>query len=451
VNPRLRPLRFLAAAALLIVIAGSSSPLRAQQLTVTPDHADGVYDVGQTIRWSVEWDDGGGEGGGATTQPTTAPSVQYVVKRGGLTEVGKGTLTLTGGAAVIEARLDEPGTLLLTVTAKTADGKDRKAVGGAVAAPAKIAPSADRPADFDAWWDAKINALAAIPPNAQLESGEAGKPGVHYEKITFDHVNGTRIRGQLARPEAGDQFPAVLVVQWAGVYGLQKGWVTDRAADGWLALNILAHDLPIDQPESFYQEQSSGPLRDYPAIGNDDRETSYFLRMYLSCYRAAEYLTTHPNWDGRTLVVMGGSQGGQQALVTAAIHPKVTAAMANVPAGCDMLGPAIGRQGGWPMWYWKVKEKDPANVREASRYFDVVNFAPRITAPVLVGVGLVDETCPPAGILAATNLVRGPKEIILLPRGGHNNDKGSHEPYDKRLWGAWLPALRAGKPAPVGQ
>lgn len=57
---------------------------------------------------------------------------------------------------------------------------------------------------------------------------------------------------------------------------MQKGWVGDRAAEGWLALNINAHDLPIDESPQFYTAQNAGPLKDYPAIGNDDRETSYF-------------------------------------------------------------------------------------------------------------------------------------------------------------------------------
>jgi cephalosporin-C deacetylase len=62
--------------------------------------------------------------------------------------------------------------------------------------------------------------------------------------------------------------------------------VTDRAAEGWLVLNINAHDLPMDEREPFYTDQSAGPLKEYPSIGNDDRETSYFLRMCLSALLA---------------------------------------------------------------------------------------------------------------------------------------------------------------------
>ena len=279
----------------------------------------------------------------------------------------------------------------------------------------KIQPALPRPEDFDAFWEAKLKDLADVAMNPKLDPADAGKPNVDYFKITLDNIRGSHIRGQLARPKQGGKLPAMLIVQWAGVYPLQKGWVTSRAAEGWLVLNINAHDLPIDESEQFYKDQAAGPLKDYPAIGNDDRETSYFLRMYLSCYRAAQYLTERTDWDGRTLVVTGGSQGGLQSIVTAGLHPKISAALACVPAGCDLNGPVAGRMPGWPMWYWKTQGKDEAKVRRAAGYYDVVNFASRVKCPVLIGVGLIDTTCPSPGVFAAYNQLQGPKEIVVLP------------------------------------
>lgn len=314
-----------------------------------------------------------------------------------------------------------------------------------------IQPSAARPADFDDFWAKAIEELQRVPIDARLEPVKVEKPGVRYFKTTFNNVRGKSIRGQLARPLEGERFPALLIVQWAGVYALDQAWVLDRAAEGWLVLNIEAHDLPIDEPPEFYKAQFDGALKDYWAIGNEDRETSYFLPMYLSCYRAADYLSQREDWDRKTLVVMGGSQGGMQALVTAGLHPRITASLAVVPAGCDMLGPTVGRKGGWPQWYEKTSGKDPAKVHAASRYFDVVNFASRINCPVLVGIGLSDDVCPPEGILAAMNQIKSPKEVILMPNAEHQEKEGSHAPYQKRCWDVWLPALRAGKAAPVNQ
>lgn len=407
-----------------------------QEIVVTPDSKQGIYQPGHTIHWNLQ------------TKGLVDPEVNFVLKRGGAAEIMRGKTTLTEGKGQIEAKLDEPGWLLVEVSLNSTNGKPVKALGGALVAPEKIQPALPRPEDFDAFWQDKLKELGAVPPNAQLTPVDAGKTNLDYFKITMDNIRGSHIQGQLARPKAGDKLPALLIVQWAGVYPLQQDWVTGRAAEGWLVLNISAHDLPIDESEQFYKDQSSGPLKDYPSIGNDDRETSYFLRMYLSCYRAAQYLTERPDWDGRTLVVTGGSQGGLQSFVTAALHPKISAVMACVPAGCDLLGPQASRLPGWPMWYWQTRDKDAAKVRHAARYYDVVNFASRVKCPVLAGIGLIDTTCPPPGVYAACNQLTGPKELVVLPMGEHGEKNGSHGPYNVRF-NAWKQALVKGLPAPA--
>jgi cephalosporin-C deacetylase-like acetyl esterase len=88
-----------------------------------------------------------------------------------------------------------------------------------------------------------------------------------------------------------------------------------------------SHDLPPNQ--------ATGVRSDYYAIGNTDRETSYFLNTYLRDSRAIDYIAGRPDWDGKTIVVMGTSMGGQQSLVTAGLNPKVTAVIVNEPAGAD--------------------------------------------------------------------------------------------------------------------
>jgi cephalosporin-C deacetylase len=413
---------------------------RGQPMQIAPDKAGGVYQVGESVRWTVTW-----------TGEMPAPDSRYLVKSGGLTEVDRGALTFHDRIATLETTFEAPGTTLVEVT--WPEGTDtRHACGGAVAAPECIRAAAAPPSDFASFWSAKLEELKAVPAHPKLEKTAGKKPGVEYWKITLDNIRGTHIQGQIARPEKGGRFPALLVVQWAGVYALHKEWVTDRAAEGWLALNIEPHDLPIDRPDSFYQEASDGPLKNYWNIGNDDRDQSYYLRMYLSCVQALEYLQARPDWDGRTLVVTGASQGGQQTLMLAGLHPKgITAALALVPAACDMVAPDEGRAPGFPRWYFNTDGKDPKKVREASRYYDPVNFARHIECPVLIALGLRDEISPPSSVLAAANAITAPKEVIILPASGHQNENGSQEAYNRRCHDAWLPALRQGKPAPVGE
>jgi cephalosporin-C deacetylase-like acetyl esterase len=52
-------------------------------------------------------------------------------------------------------------------------------------------------------------------------------------------------------------------------------------------------------------------------------------------------------------------------------------------------------------------------------YFDIKNLAPMIKAPLLMGVGLMDQTCPPHINFAAYNNVTSKKKYIVYPEAGH--------------------------------
>jgi cephalosporin-C deacetylase-like acetyl esterase len=391
----------------------------ASVIQVVPDRETGVYEVGQTATWTVNVTDGG---------KPCAGSVSYVVRLGGAAEIAKGTADLADGKAVVTGSRQEPGALLLDVRFKgPQDAKEAQAYGGAVFAPEKIAPSMPPPEDFDKFWNEKIEALKAVPMNVQLTPVDIGDKSIEYFKITMDNINGTKIQGQLARPVGATSLPAMLQVQWAGVYKLERGWVTGQAKNGWLALNIQAHDLPIDEAPEFYKKQADGDLKDYPGIGCEDREKAYFLRMFLSCYRAVDYLTQRADWNKKTLLVQGGSQGGYQALVTAGFHPAVTAFAACVPAGCDHTGKQAKRAPGWPNWMSRTwQKKDADKMLATCRYFDAMNFAARIKCPGLIGLGLIDTTCPPEGVLAACNAIQSPHKLVIMPRSDH---RGPHDLY----------------------
>lgn len=423
----------------LTLFAVSLCGAESTAIDIAPDRASGVYRVGETVTWTVS----------QTDENSTLPlELSYVIKAGGATEVESGTINLVEGRTTLSSKFTEPNTMLLEVWWNE-DGEKQQVWAAAVAAPQQIAAAEAAPDDFDEFWADKIADLETVPANPQLRSKATNREGVYYWHITMDGYQDTQIRGQIARPERGGSYPALLRVQWAGVYGLKSEWVTDRAEQGWLALNILAHDLPIDEDEAFYAEQQSGPLKNYVRQGNEDRETSYFLRMYLSCFRAVEYLKSRPDWDGSVLVVTGTSQGGQQAFVTAGLHPAVTAGMALVPAGADFNGGQVGRRVGFPYWPNSGPEKNADAVAEAGRYYDIVNFARRIRVPMLIGVGLEDHSCPPAGVFAAANQLQADHEMVILPRSGHQDVDGSQQPFRDRFENHWLPALREGRTAPV--
>ncbi|MDP0495962.1 MAG: acetylxylan esterase [Verrucomicrobiota bacterium JB024] len=407
----------------------------AADFDIRPDRTDGIYAPGEEVTWTIETV-------GLEAGETAPAAVKYTLKSNGLDTVKEASLPLNDGKASLTATREDAGTLLLTVEAPGI-----KALSGAAFDPRTLEPVLPRPADFDTFWAAKLKELDAIPLNPQLTPEDSPKPQVELWQLTLDNIRDTEVHGQLARPkDAKGKLPAMLIVQWAGVYPLNKDWACGYANDGWLVLNIIAHDLPIYEKADYYNELKDGALKAYPTIGNDDRETSYFLRMYLSCVQAVRYLTSREDWNGETLVVRGGSQGGLQTLVTAALcSDTVTAAIASIPAGCDANGPVGGRAPGWPRWYYATGDKDPEKVRQAAEYYDVVNFASEIRCPTLIGMGLADVTCPAPGVFTAANQIQGPVELVVMPSAGHKATKLNPRTEFYTAEKAWLAQLQKGE------
>jgi cephalosporin-C deacetylase-like acetyl esterase len=221
---------------------------------------------------------------------------------------------------------------------------------------------------------------------------------------------GSKAHGYVAKPARDGKFPAVIQLQYAGVYALNPALAARRAADGWLMLNVDSHDKSPSDP-------SGDVPRAYQAIGNSDRESSYFLTMYLRDSRVLDYLLTRPDWDHQTIVLMGGSMGGQQSLALAGLRPEpITAVLVCVPAGADSNGDLHSRKAGYPNW-----PSDNADVMKTALYFDTVNFASRIKAPVFAGLGFIDTISPPAGNWTMLNQVHAPVEAMSMIDSEHDN------------------------------
>jgi cephalosporin-C deacetylase len=390
--------------------------------TFTPRHATGIYALGDTVAWT------------ASLPPGATPAAGgylYKIRKNNLEILETGVLDLSKGPAVIDVVVREP---MMVYAEVTVPGYEAGAVAklGAAVAPGALQPSVPRPADFDAFWDGKLKALAAVPIDPVVTPVDSPDPSVDLFSVALRSL-GSTARAWLAKPKKAGPYPALVLLQWAGVYTLTPKAAVDRAAEGWLVLNVSSHDMPLDQ------DADPAVPRRYGDVGALDRETSYFLNMYLRDVRGVDYVASRSDWDGRTLVLMGTSMGGQQSLATAGLHPKVTAVLVNEPAGADSNGDRHGRKAGYPNW-----DAELPPVMQSARYFDVVNFAPRITAPAVVTVGFIDTITPPVGILIAFNQITGPKELIPMIESDHNNRTPEKQGDWEARWRAVLQTLVTG-------
>jgi cephalosporin-C deacetylase-like acetyl esterase len=353
-------------------------------------------------------------------KPMADGKVTGVLSKDGVQPQPPQTLNVKAGKATIIGKLDEPGFLLL----RASSGK-ASTLAAAGYDPLQLKPSMPVPDDFDAFWAAQKAALAKVPMKSTLTPVTAAAKNVDAFDVQVECL-GKPVSGYLGRPKNAKpkSLPAILHVHGAGVRSSGLASVSWAANEGgMLSLDINAHGIPNGQPKAFYDALSNGELKGYPQFGNKDREQCYFKGMFLRLIRAIDFLAAQPEWDGKTLIVYGSSQGGFQAFTAAGLDERVTFICAGVPAGCDHTGSQANRINGWPKIVPNDAEGKPdTTALQASRYFDCMNFAAKAKCKgAAVTVGFIDTTCPPTSVYAAYNALTMPKSIHTDVLAGHTN------------------------------
>lgn len=404
----------------LFLTAGAADPAAKApeyQLTVSIDRADALFAVGDPVECTISLNKQG--------KPVNGAEVSWTFSKDGLPPYENGKATLVDGKARATGKLGEPGFLQCRASFReTPQSAPLTALAGAGIAPLEIKPSLPVPDDFEAFWKSQKEKLSAVPMKPTLTPEANAPDGLEVYDVQVECL-GAPVSGYFARPKgaAAKSLPAILTVHGAGVGSSNRGSVTRWGAEGALAMDINAHGLPNGKPAEFYKALADGELKDYRVRGVGDRESIYFLGMFLRLVRAIDFLAAQPEWNGRDLIVYGSSQGGFQAFAAGGIDERVTVICAGVPAGCDHTGVAVGRVNGWPKFIpsLPVAAPDPKAL-ESVRYFDNVNFAARTHAKeAFVTVGFIDTTCPPTSVYAAYNALPIQKAIFNDVKSGHAN------------------------------
>ena len=441
--PRLLRLFFLAAASASALFAATPiSPVPAPanfrvatiQVRVAPDHRDWTYRLGEPVKFRVMVT--------ADNTPVDNLSVVYSVGPDLLPAEKKSAPVPLDGLVVDGGTLQEGGFIRLKASVEVA-GKTYEGKATAAFAPETIKPWQTEPADFDAFWQKGKADLAKIPLEARLTLlPEACTDKVNVYHVSFRTLNQAwnpsppRVYGILCEPKAPGKYPAVLKVPGAGVRPYSGD--PDLAARGVIVLEIGIHGIPVNLAQSVYDAMYGGALHSYWLNQLDNRDTYYYHRVYLGCIRANDFLTSREMWNGKDLVVLGASQGGQLSVVTAALDPRVTALSVTHPAMCDVAAELHGRAGGWPHPFKPNDDGSPSSQATPAKiatatYYDTVNFARRLKVPGFYIWGYNDETCPPTSTFAAYNVITAPKTLAVEPEQSHT--------YPEEQWlaiNSWL-------------
>jgi cephalosporin-C deacetylase len=253
-------------------------------------------------------------------------------------------------------------------------------------------------------------------------------------QVFYTSLDQVRIAAWYCRPSRrAERSPAIMFLPG---YQMDPPIPKEWARKGYIALSVA----PRGKLRSMHQFNPGYPnLLTYNIV---DRHTYAYRGFYVDTWRGIDFLLSRPEVDPTHIGVTGASQGGGLTICTAAMRPEIRAAAAGAPYLCGYLD-AIELTHTYPYEeindYLRQHPDSRSAVEETLAYFDGLNFADRITCPIIVNIGLQDNVCPPETGYALFNRI-GATDKRLYPYDGHGHDAGrsQHSPIMDRFFAQHL-------------
>lgn len=435
----------------LFALAANAGALDGVTLKGVTDKEPCSYKVGEKIVFAFSLDN-------APADDAALAGLHLKWKRRGDDGVNaEGLVPLRRDGVKVETSLSRPGFLHMEAWVTDANGeKVRRDVkssasctgsddifftGGAGAALGELKQGAPEPKDFNARWKAALSRLLRTKPvNAKTIGSCAHETDGNLPFICLAvevpsygpgwsdcHATGYLTMPKNAKPGS---LKARVTFDGYGIYKQVRPWGCDGE---WMDLHVNAHGIrPLTLDGEEFEAFKRDSIENRGGYGfndedNADFEKAYFFGMAMRAVSATtfmlEFAKSRPEWDGKTLVTTGGSQGGLQATWAAAFVKGVSELRIHVPWCCDLGGTEAGRMGGWR----------PRRT-EALGYFDPVNVAKRLRPAQKKTVfrsALGDYIAPPSTHAVLYNAMRGEKEIEFRQGGNHYDDPKSYSQIQK--------------------
>lgn len=404
------------------------------KIVVAPDHADWLYKPGESAKFRISVL--------KNSEPVQNVKIRYEFGPEMMTPTKMDSALAKEGQFMINAGTMKEAGFLRCKASVMVDGVRYENLATAAYSPDQIKPTTEMPDDFESFWNTAKAEASKIPLDAKMTL----LPELCTEKVNVYHANvqnyktGMRLYGILSVPKKPGKYPAVLRVPGAGVRGYSGD--AAMAENGLITFEIGIHGIPVTMNPSVYTDLGRTTLSGYWTYNLDDRDRYYYKRVYLGCVRAIDFIWSLPEFDGSTLAVTGGSQGGALSIVTAGLDSRVKYLAVLYPALCDLTGYLSGRAGGWPHIF--AEPNRSFNVKkdkiETSKYYDVVNFAKLVKVPGFYSWGYNDVTCPPTSMFSAYNVIQSTKNLVIFEETGHWTYPEQNEMVKKWLLEKLLPA-----------
>ncbi|MBR4933059.1 MAG: acetylxylan esterase, partial [Clostridia bacterium] len=338
------------------------------------------------------------------------------------TEVTELVPGYTGQFIITMDGLDKPGSAFLKVHLANRRGVkiaslDAEMVASVIFDFYNVEVSTEKPADFDSFWDGKVAELMTVEPEAIscVPCPYAYYSNTHDTYCVEVQSLGTVAYGHVTVPKNASPGSLEIRVNYTA-YGAVGSDMPIYGSCIYVSVN--RHEIKNHLPDADYVEYEN-------AIGkwgfdNPNREDSYFMGALLRDVQILRYAeTTFADlWNGKDIILHGGSFGGFQSIAVAGLYDKVSYIELSYPWMSDLGGADNDRHRATFM----------PDYTEGSKYFDSCYFAERYDGNVYMYIGLGDEVCPSYGLVSAYNVFSGNKSFRADQCAGHGPSGG---PYNK--------------------
>ena len=353
-----------------------------------------------------------------------------------------GTPTQTGivdcnkdGKVQIKLTPKGPGFIRITATA-CVGGQEVSDVatfnGGVGVDVDKITTKDAAPADFESYWKGKVSAL----PEPKLVSKTLITKGDGYEvyNVKIAGPDDTAAYAKLndgakynfasfvmAVPTGGGSYPVEVKYLGHGVDNI----TSHTGSASKIMITVSAHSIDAYNASSTYWNTYKNCLDSYQ--NKDFGGQSYFVNMILRDYQVIRWLVqndlvTAAKSNG-SISLMGGSQGGFQAVAVAGLCGMNGTSIskvykASIVWNCNLSGYSNINIGSWHTPY-----------NQYTKYIDTVYFAPYVKCKVTIDpVGLGDDIAPPSANMALYNALSS-ATINFVQNYAHGSGGESQTPY----------------------
>ena len=283
-------------------------------------------------------------------------------------------------------------------------------------------------ASAEQFWRETEAALAEFPADVRLHRDDFySQPDWDVYQMSYTSADGLRLFAWLSVPEGGGPFPAIIrMPDYGSVHDLVYTSLRERA----VVMNPTYRGQR--RSDQVFQAQFPGLL----TWGIEDPESYVMRRVFADALRGIDALSEQDQAPLGKIALIGNGLGGALALAGAARRRSVHAVAANTPLALGnpvSLEPGLG----YPLAelddYLRLYPTRRDAVVQNMEDLDVLKVVDKITAPVLLSVGINDtSSCPLAfGEELAAKI---PKCDLRVYHGA--SEGGGHEHAQIQL--SWL-------------